>query len=318
METNKTTRTSILIFYMVTAMLLLVNFNIDAQGAKCGCTAEQRKVDADKSLVEIAQKNIKMTNEETVKAYKDLANAVYWLTLAIETEKNCNESYLYVIGALSTIKKAYDNAKIALDVAKQALYVAEATGSYWAIAAATYTVAAAEVAVSIAAALVFPAAAAVATDLALWGAAQLAIPRWQNQKDAAQKAVDAAEVESGKALAALKEANDYLSQSTTALNNCKANIKTPTACEKCVNDIIANACGPTQQCCDGSCVDIKYEYTVTITTETCTGSSTYSYTTNTQPTDCGTTGSLQMSFGTCTGGSVVTKSYSGPTLVPCQ
>ncbi len=90
----------------------------------------------------------------------------------------------------------------------------------------------------------------------------------------------------------------------------------PGPCQKCENGVAVIKCTSGQKCCNGTCVNIEYEYLVTVTTVTCDGSSTTSY----MSSSCssGTTGQFEYSFGVCVGGSIVTISCSGPYPVPCE
>ena len=92
----------------------------------------------------------------------------------------------------------------------------------------------------------------------------------------------------------------------------------PDPCKKCENGAVVDKCSANQNCCNGTCVDKQYEWTVTTVVTTCDGpSSPVVTTTNTQP-NCGSTGQLEYSFGVCVGGSVVTVTCSGPNPVPCR
>ena len=90
----------------------------------------------------------------------------------------------------------------------------------------------------------------------------------------------------------------------------------PGPCKKCVNGEVVDYCPSGQQCCNGVCTDIEYEYYVTETIITCDGSITNSY----YSSSCsgGSTGHLEYSFEVCVGGSIVTISCSGPYPVPCR
>lgn len=87
-------------------------------------------------------------------------------------------------------------------------------------------------------------------------------------------------------------------------------------CKECDgNGNCVSKCKEGQQCCNGVCEEIEYEYDVTTTVVTCDGSnittSKSSYCTS------GTTGVLEYSFGVCVGGSSTTTTCSGPHKKPC-
>jgi hypothetical protein len=101
-------------------------------------------------------------------------------------------------------------------------------------------------------------------------------------------------------------------------NSVNDNTEDPGPCKKCKNGVVVEDCTTGQHCCNGACEPIQYEYTITRTVVTCDGSNTTSYTSSSVPSNCGTTGRLNYSFGVCVGGSFITTTCSGPHPVPCD
>ena len=89
-------------------------------------------------------------------------------------------------------------------------------------------------------------------------------------------------------------------------------------CQICVNGEAVDECTSYEHCCNGVCEPIVFKWIITTIVTTCDGeglpeiSESFS-----QPTDCGTTGQLEYSYGVCVGGSMVKKTCSGPNEVPC-
>ncbi len=302
-------------------------------GMYCGdCSAERQSLDAAKRELGLAYEYLDAVQLEFDAANKALINAAACLEFANVTFQNAQI-------AVDIAKKAKSYAENTIIVAKDALAAARrafilATGA-WSIALAAKAVVVAEAALTAAEVALFPVLAAFATAVIVRFDAQQAIPPLQDKYIIAEDEFNKALEKKARALKRLSEAKENEIQKTEELKKCIDKRRTPGQCEKCENDIIVadnsqdpggckkcengaivNKCTSGQKCCNGTCVNIEYEYLVTVTTVTCDGSSTTSY----MSSSCssGTTGQFEYSFGVCVGGSIVTISCSGPYPVPCE
>lgn len=336
MRTIKFIRKGIQLFFLF-PVIVFYNINIvNAQiGAYCGtCQPEKNALTSAKNELRDAIVDVKNAQDELEIAQNEKNSAASHLAFAETWVKTCEEYYDKALDAKGLQEDAVDYATVAKGAASDALALAMRTGvgifaALRAYSAATYALAIAEAALP---ALVAAAAVALATYIA----AKAVIPHLKDKYNKALAYYNLTFKEWQEALSRRFAAQNLVKQKEQELADCMAKIKIPEKCEKCESEKIVDKCYPLdccdgvcqdsndccpicpsgQQCCNGTCEPILYEYIVTETITTCNGANTNSYRSN----SCtgGTTGQLEYSFGVCIGGSQVSISCSGPIPIPCK
>ena len=285
MKQNNTLKHRIKIFIAFILLLNLNSYQVNAQiGASCPpCTAEQT--------------NLINANNVLIAANSSLSNA----------ESSVSTTSAALLGAIATF-----------DVAAAAAAATCAVAWYTpACATALAAVVTLEIAVAVALLCYNNALDGLATAETNVTNAQLQVNQSQNQFDECMARGNPGICKkcSNGTIVADDSHNPGICKKCENGSVVNDDTEDPGSCKKCENGEVVNDCLSGQQCCNGVCKDIEYEYYVTVTTVSCDGSNSTSY--YSSSCSSGSTGVLNYSFGVCVGGSIVTITCSGPTPLPC-